>query len=173
MLFSSVKVHTVHIYYKHAYKLSARLYLVKDIMKTNNTFEGAGYLIRRLQQEIRNDMDKTLAQYDLTPPQFATLLTIKLKSEVSNADLARASFVTPQTMVRIIANLETAGLIKKKSDLTHGRILRIELTEKGEKTINRCQSLVGEHIEGKILKGFSKTEAQEFKKLLTKSLKNF
>ncbi|HEX7676064.1 MAG TPA: MarR family transcriptional regulator [Bdellovibrio sp.] len=142
-------------------------------MKGTNTFEGAGYLIRRLQQEIRNDMDKTLGRYDLTPPQFATLLTLKLKSEASNADLARASFVTPQTMVRIIANLEAAELIKKKNDPVHGRILKIELTEKGEKLITKCQSLVGEHIEGKILKGFSKTEAQQFKDLLSKSLKNF
>lgn len=137
-----------------------------------DVFESAGYLIKRLQQEIRHHMNEILSQHGITPPQFATLSAIKMKDEVSNAELARISFVTPQTMVRIIGNLEKAGLIQKKEDPTHGRIIRIELTDKGEKIIRRCQALVS-GIENRIVSGFTKEETQSFRLLLSKSLSNF
>jgi len=141
-------------------------------MKKSGVFESSGYLIKRLQQEIRRRMDEILGQQGITPPQFATLSTIKMNNNVSNAELARISFVTPQTMVRITANLQEAGFIQKKKDPIHGRIIRIELTEEGEKLINHCQALVS-GVENKIVSGFTKEEAQSFRLLLSKSLSNF
>jgi len=141
-------------------------------MKKNDVFSSAGYLIRRLQQEIRHQMDDILGEEGITPPQFATLVTLKANDNVSNAELARISFVTPQTMVRIIRNLEDAGLIKRSEDPQHGRILRIEITEKGENLIQHCQKKV-QVVEQKTLCHFTDDETEVFKQLLQKSLQNY
>jgi DNA-binding MarR family transcriptional regulator len=70
--------------------------------------------------------------------------------------LARAAFVTAPTMQGIVANLERAGLLKRRSDPSHGRILRSELTPKGAKKLQEAHVLV-EKIEA-IMAGFLSPE---------------
>jgi len=52
-----------------------------------------------------------MSTVEVRPPQNAVLLEIAGNPRVSNADLARAAFVTPQTMQGILVNLEREGLI--------------------------------------------------------------
>ena len=51
---------------------------------------------------------------------------------VSGADLARLTFLTPQTINVIVRNLERMGAIRKAADADHGRILRLTATAKGQ-----------------------------------------
>jgi DNA-binding MarR family transcriptional regulator len=57
---------------------------------------------------------------------------------MSNAQLARQSLVTPQTMNVIVGRLEAAGLIVRAPHAAHGRILRAHLTALGEATLDGC-----------------------------------
>lgn len=54
---------------------------------------------------------------------------------ISNASLARAAFVTAQSMQGIVANLETMGLLRRERDPHHGRIMESQLTEAGAKAL--------------------------------------
>ncbi len=73
-------------------------------------------------------MDEALRPIMLTTPQYAVLCAVEAEAGLSNARLARAAFVTAQTMQGVLVNLERDGLLERRPDPAHGRILRSELT---------------------------------------------
>jgi len=90
-----------------------------------------GYALKRAQHALRLRMDEALRPLLLTTPQYAVLCAIEIESGISNARLARAAFVTAQTMQGVLSNLERDGFIDRLPDPVHGRVLRSELTAKG------------------------------------------
>ena len=90
-----------------------------------------GYALKRAQHAFRTRMDEGLRPLGLSAAQYAVLSAGELEPGLSNAALARAAFVTPQTMQGIIANVERDGLVARAADPSHGRILKTELTERG------------------------------------------
>ena len=80
-------------------------------------------------------MEEGLRDFGISAAQYAVMCTIELKPGSSNAELARLTFVTPQTMQGIIANLERDGLLRRKAARDHGRILRTELTARGKRLL--------------------------------------
>lgn len=103
-----------------------------------------GYLVRQASVAVRAAMEKALADIDITPPQFSVLTMIVAYPGVSGADLARLTFLTPQTINVIVRNLEKMGAIRKSADAGHGRILRLTATAKGQALLKRCRSRVHE-----------------------------
>ena len=61
---------------------------------------------------------------------------------LSGADLAKLTFLTPQTINVIVRNLERDGAIEKTAHATHGRILRLHATAKGQALLKRCRARV-------------------------------
>jgi DNA-binding MarR family transcriptional regulator len=99
-----------------------------------------GYALKRAQHALRTSMDRALRPLGLTSPQYAALSAIELDPGISSAALARAAFVTAQTMQGIVANLERAGLLERSTNPSHGRILRSELTKKGVKILREAHA---------------------------------
>ena len=102
-----------------------------------------GYALKRAQHALRLSMDDALRPLGLTTPQYAVLSAVEVQPGMSNASLARAAFVTAQTMQGVLANLERAGLLERRPDPTHGRVLRSELTEHGRGVLTQAHSAVG------------------------------
>jgi DNA-binding MarR family transcriptional regulator len=96
-----------------------------------------GYLVRQASVAV-------LADIEITPPQFSVLTMIVSYPGVSGADLARLTFLTPQTINVIVRNLERMGAIRKAADAEHGRILRLTATAKGQALLKRCRARVRE-----------------------------
>ncbi len=103
-----------------------------------------GYLVRQASVAVRTAMEKALADVEVTPPQFSVLTMIVAYPGASGADLARLTFLTPQTINVIVRNLERMGAIAKSADAEHGRILRLTATAKGQALLKRCRSRVME-----------------------------
>src|SRR3954468_15261233 len=103
-----------------------------------------GYLVRQASVAVRAAMEKVLADLEITPPQFSVLTMIVAYPGVSGAELARLTFLTPQTINVIVRNLEKAGAIRKAADAEHGRILRLTATAKGQALLRRCRARVAE-----------------------------
>ena len=93
------------------------------------------YVIGRLNQGIRKEMRRDLAEWSLSVPEFTALSILKRRPGLSNAQLARRTMVTPQSMIEILAGLETRQLVHRTVDPNHGRILRSELTSEGERLV--------------------------------------
>lgn len=103
-----------------------------------------GYAVKRTQHALRMRMDDVLRPLQLTTPQYAVLCAVEAEAGMSNARLARAAFVTPQTMHGLLTNLEKAEMIVRDADPGHGRILRTRLTDRGRSALARAHRAVGE-----------------------------
>jgi DNA-binding MarR family transcriptional regulator len=109
-----------------------------------------GYKLKKTQHALRLEMDEALRSIDLTTPQYAVLAQLELKPGASNAALARVSFITAQTMHGIVANLEKRGLIQRKGDVSHGRILCTELTDQGHQVVKQAHDMIRD-VEARML----------------------
>ncbi len=101
-----------------------------------------GYELKRAQHALRLGMDGALRELGLTTPQYAALALLEADPGLSNAELARRAFVTPQTMNAIVVNLEAAGLLERRPHPRHGRILRGYPTEAGRDALGKAHGLV-------------------------------
>ncbi|MEC4864440.1 MarR family winged helix-turn-helix transcriptional regulator, partial [Klebsiella pneumoniae] len=79
-----------------------------------------GYLLRQAHAAVRLTMERTLADLGVTPPQFAVLTMLNAYPGLSGADVARLTFLTPQTVGVIIRNLERDGAIAMTPHPVHG-----------------------------------------------------
>lgn len=102
-----------------------------------------GYLLRQAGVALRVRMERALADLEVTPPQFAVLTMIAAYPGLSNADLARLSLLTPQTVSVIVANLKRAGAVTSRPHEIHGRIQHLDITESGRAVLARCKERVG------------------------------
>ncbi|HZT54359.1 MAG TPA: MarR family transcriptional regulator, partial [Gaiellaceae bacterium] len=93
---------------------------------------------------------EALRQHGLTTPQYTALSVLRARSGLSNAQLARRALITPQSMSEVVAALEAKGLVRRRSDPDHGRILRTELTERGAASLAAADGTVDE-IEAQML----------------------
>src|ERR687886_1562442 len=99
-----------------------------------------GYQLRRAQYAYRLALDRALEPVGVTAPQFAVLALLQATPGLSNADLARQSLITPQTMHVILGRLQAAGLLTRRAHPGHGRILLADLTPAGQAVLSQCLS---------------------------------
>jgi DNA-binding MarR family transcriptional regulator len=113
-----------------------------SIDKNLNVTGLLGYKLKQTQHALRLHMDEALRTLDLTTPQYAVLAQLEIRPGISNATLARSSFITPQTMHGIVSNLEKRSLVERKSDPQHGRILATQLTKQGIKVVQQAHNII-------------------------------
>src|ERR1700761_995466 len=93
------------------------------------------YLLRQASAASRLTLERSLAELGVTPPQFVALTMLNAYPGISGADLARLTFLTPQTVGVIVANLEKSGALARTKHPTHGRALQWVLTARGKKLL--------------------------------------
>ncbi|GIG65842.1 MarR family winged helix-turn-helix transcriptional regulator [Phytomonospora endophytica] len=101
-----------------------------------------GYTLNRLQKTLRARMDENLASLGLSAPQYAVLCLLAADPGIANAELARRTFVTPPTMIRIVMAMEQAGLLARTPDPEGGRKLGARLTAEGERRLGLASKAV-------------------------------
>jgi DNA-binding MarR family transcriptional regulator len=131
-----------------------------------------GYALKRAQHALRISMDEALRPLGLTVPQYAVLCAIEAETGLSNARLARAAFVTPQTMQGVLANLEKNSLLVRVADPTHGRILRSGLTPQGRSVLQKAHRVV-QTIEKRMVVSFGRADAARLAVVLSKFADDF
>ena len=105
-------------------------------------FATIGFALKLAQQALRTHMDGALQQIGLTTPQYAVLNFLRTEPGASNAELARRSFVTPQTMQGIVVALERSGYIVRAPHARHGRVQTTELTKQGRNVLAAATGIV-------------------------------
>ncbi|WP_406452766.1 MarR family transcriptional regulator [Streptomyces sp. NBC_01622] len=104
--------------------------------------ERLGYRLKRAAAALRGAMDKALREHGLTVPQYACLELLDQQPGLSNAELARGTFVTRQSMNVVLRGLQDAGLITRPATTDHGRALPAHLTEEGHHRLAAARSVV-------------------------------
>jgi DNA-binding MarR family transcriptional regulator len=129
-----------------------------------------GYLLRQAGAAQRARTDRALADLAMTTPQFAVLTMLNAYPGISNADTARLSMLTPQTLSVIVANLEKAGWINRRPHEVHGRIRHIDVTDAGRKVLAQCRSRV-EALNRRMAIGLSAAEEKIVRRWLVELAK--
>lgn len=129
------------------------------------------YKLKKTQHALRLHMDEALRALDLTTPQYAVLAQLELKPGVSNASLARSAFITAQTMHGIVSHLEKRGLVERKRDTAHGRILCTELTNQGYQVVTQAHDRI-RAVESRMLATMNKQNQLLLEKWLTECYHN-
>ena len=124
-----------------------------------------GYLLRQANTAFRIQMERALSDYGVTPPQFAVMTMLVAYPGISNADIARLSMLTPQTVSVIVGNLERAGWIMRTPHEVHGRIQQIAVTEDGRNVLAKCKKRV-QVLEDALVDGLKKEEELVVKRWL-------
>jgi DNA-binding MarR family transcriptional regulator len=87
------------------------------------------HLLRRLRVE-----DKAIG---LSGPRASALSVIVFRGPVSMGALADAEQVRPPTITRLVAGLERAGLVRRYSDRSDGRVQQVEATAAGRRLLDK------------------------------------
>ena len=98
-----------------------------------------GYLLRQAAHAQRKRMDRILAPLGLTHPQFLVLTMIRAYPGCSNAELARLTMLTPQTVHALVAALLQREWVARQAPPAHGRVRPLELSATGEQRLDRAR----------------------------------
>jgi DNA-binding MarR family transcriptional regulator len=127
------------------------------------------YLVKRLELAIRKVLDDVLRPHGLTAPQYTALTALGHRDGLTSAQLARRSFVTPQTMHEQVIALERAGLVAREPDPANRRLLRIRLTADGRARMRDCADVV-EDLELRVDDALGAGEREGFREALGRAL---
>jgi DNA-binding MarR family transcriptional regulator len=93
--------------------------------------EVLSFLVRHAWLGMRAAIEDELRRFDLTVPQFATLLMLGDRPGMSPSEVARACGSTRQAANQMVAALERDGLVTRSQHPTDRRTHALELTDPG------------------------------------------
>jgi DNA-binding MarR family transcriptional regulator len=120
------------------------------------------YLVKRLELAIRALLDDALRPVGLTTLQYTALTVLEVSGPLSSAQLARRSFLRPQTMHEMVLALEKRGLIERTPKPDNKRVLLAVLTGTGRALLADCAPAVGE-VERELLADLSPGQRATFR----------
>ena len=119
-----------------------------------------GYVVGRLDRALRREIGALVAPHGLTVSKYTALSILRDRPGLSNAQLARRTYVTPQSMNEVLAALESDGLIVRAPAANHGRVVEISLSSKGLEALGACDRAVG-HMEDAMLADLDKAAREQ------------
>lgn len=123
------------------------------------------YIVGRLDRVIRQQIDACVSPHQLSATQYTTLSILKQRSGLSNAQLARRAYVTPQAMNQVLAQLTQLGLIERNSHETNARIVCLSLTVRGLEVLAACDAAV-DKMEQQMLSAIDAPNQESLREML-------
>ena len=129
------------------------------------------YAIARLERAIRAGIAERVRPHGLTTLQYTTLSVLHRHGEpLSNAQLARRAYMTPQSMSEVIDALENRDLIQRNPHPNHGRLFPATLTPKGRRVLAACERAVDE-MEDTMLAGLRARDREAFLQMVKSAVR--
>lgn len=139
-------------------------------MRSKDTL-GISHSLKVVEHELEQAIAVALEKMGLTPPQYGALSYLEEHCVGTNADLARWCSVTPQTMNKILQNLERDGFVTKAPHPEHGLKIEFTCTPKAKKVICQAHVKVND-IETAMVEGLPKKGVQNLQDVLQCCLRN-
>jgi DNA-binding MarR family transcriptional regulator len=124
------------------------------------------YAVKRLELAVRSQLDNMLKPAGITALQYTALTVLERHDGLPAAQLARDSFVTPQSMADMVRTLEARGLVHRERNPRNGRELLIHLTEDGRGFLAACAAPAAD-LEERMLSSLSPGQVDDFRRVLT------
>ena len=96
-----------------------------------------GYLIRRAHQRAAVIFQEIMAEFDLTPTQFAVLAKLAELGEMSQNHLGRLVAMDPATNQGVVRRLIKRGWLQQRHDPQDKRRLLLSLSHQGRQEIDK------------------------------------
>jgi DNA-binding MarR family transcriptional regulator len=100
------------------------------------------YLIGRVDRIVRRALEELIADQDVSVVGYTAMSVLEARPGLSNAELARRSFVTPQGMSQTLAVLTERKLICRTPATRNRRVQLVELTDRGRQVVTVCNRRV-------------------------------
>jgi DNA-binding MarR family transcriptional regulator len=126
-------------------------------MKTSESLPELGslsFLVRHVWLTMRSAVEAVLREFDLSVPQYATLVTLEHHPGFSVADVARTVASSRQAANELLAGLERQDLISRTPHLTDRRTHQLRLTDAGRKRLDEARPAVARR-EAELEAGFN------------------
>lgn len=118
---------------------------------------GISHLITGVENRMRTALDAALSRLQMSLAQYSALSALEMQTQpLTNADLARACGVTPQTMNRIVSALLRSRMLSKV-EAEHGLKVFYQLTPLALKRLCSAHEAV-DAIERESLRGLKPVE---------------
>lgn len=121
--------------------------------------------LRQANSAVRAALRHDLTDLGLTPVQSTVLHLISAGPRSSSAELARRMQVTPQTMHKMVTELERRGLLAFQPRPGHGRALDARLTERGQELVAGADARA-RAIEDRMTEGLDERQRRQLIDLL-------
>lgn len=113
---------------------------------------GICYLIGRLDHALNRRIRDALTPLGLSVAQYTALSFLESQSQISNAQLAERSLISPQSANEMIKLMEKKGWVERAPDPSHGRIVRLSLTAAGQSLLDQAHEQVARLESGMLTK---------------------
>jgi DNA-binding MarR family transcriptional regulator len=87
-------------------------------------------------------MTDALRPFAVSVSQYTALSLLQAQPGLSNAQLARRTYVSPQAMNEIVKGLEQRHLVRRMQSPDHGQIKMTNLTDIGERLLEECDGAI-------------------------------
>ena len=125
------------------------------------------YMVKQVELAVRAHLDELLKPAGVTALQYTALTVLDRRDGLTSAELARRSFVTPQSMTDLVKGLERRGLIGRRQDADHGRRLLISLTPDGRSLLRAYESRA-RALEERMVADLSRDDRDQLRDLLNR-----
>jgi DNA-binding MarR family transcriptional regulator len=96
-----------------------------------------GWTVIRAARQSTRLLAATLKVHDLSPVEFGVLAQVAVaRTGLTQAEVARAAEIRPQSAAPVIASLEERALLRREGVRGRGRAGRLLLTENGSKLLS-------------------------------------
>lgn len=126
---------------------------------------GCGLLLTRLARAANRSLACSLGELGLRAQQFGVLHLLADSGPMSQADLADSVRVHASNLVRLLDELEEAGLIERRRDPSDRRRQLVGLTDAGAAMLRRAERAAAE-AERELLAPLSPLEQEQLQHLL-------
>jgi DNA-binding MarR family transcriptional regulator len=131
--------------------------------------EFAGQLFFRLWRASHTRTAETLNSIGLTPALFALLNVLGAREGAIQQRLSSDMGIDPSAMVKLINELESAGLAKRERRPGDRRAWEVSITPKGRRALERARRLVTD-VEDDVLSGLTTADRRRLLMLLRRAL---
>lgn len=129
--------------------------------------EGCGLLLSRIARAVNRSLARSLGELGLRSQQFAIIHRLADSGPASQAELAGALRVHASNLVRVLDELEAAGLIGRRRDPLDRRRQLIGVTAAGARLLGRAEQIAAD-TERDLLVPLSAAERAQLRRLLAK-----
>ncbi len=125
-----------------------------------------GYVLKQVHAQLRSRMEQALRPHGLTVPQYACLEVLREHGALSSAELARASFVSRQSMNVMLTTMSRNGWVEPSPEPTRGRARPYYITSRGHEVLAPASKAI-QAVELQLVDGMDHADQQALLRLLS------